>query len=290
MSETPEEKLAKCKEEHAKASNGPGIHFNSPQTPFELVMPGGVQKFPNIYFDMTLLETMKTVTFEWRSTTRKLDLPLLEVVIDQYKPGCLNYSLDDYEIRSYAIPDPYFKFTIGKRHMLKFFYNIENSILQIFIDGVHGLFESLEKFEAGLLHDIVRITGDVHIDAIHVPCDTPLPLPLTVQLGNQQKMLCDIKGKKRENCSKQMSLTLGEHQVMLPLDDEVDKEDVTVKLNRCDDGKFTVTMNDAVVDVLPQENVPSKVTIKGDVDVSWVETGASVDGACNEATNLDKDH
>ncbi|XP_064472456.1 uncharacterized protein LOC135386871 [Ornithodoros turicata] len=285
MYDTPEQQWEKCKKEHSDAEKSPGIHFNRPSTPFQLVMPGGIEKFQSIHFDMTLSEEMTTVSFEWRSTTRKMDLPLLEILIDQYKPGFLNYSMEDYDKHSCAVSDPNFKFTIGKRHIVKLFYDTKDSILVVMIDGAYGLFHTLENFQAGSLHDTVRITGHVSIDAVHVPYDTSLPLPLTIQLepGNHDECLCEIRGKRRTNGSEQMTVTLGKRAISLPIHGKGDTEDVQVKVSRSARGYFDVSFNDKLVEAL--DVIASEATIDGHVDISWVETGTRVQGSASEVSD-----
>ncbi|KAH6927791.1 hypothetical protein HPB50_008625 [Hyalomma asiaticum] len=115
------------KTEFQSAKDKPGIHIYNPKTPVELHLPGGIQKFNDVFMESTFRKDMKTVTFEYWWSAR-MDMPLLELVTEQLRPGVLNYTLDDYELRRYTVPEFNYKFEPGKTHQLQFHLGMEKGM------------------------------------------------------------------------------------------------------------------------------------------------------------------
>ncbi|XP_042147315.1 uncharacterized protein LOC121045649 [Ixodes scapularis] len=196
MYEDPAEVLEESKEEFAEAAKKPGIHLTNPTTPLLFSLPGGLDEFPHVYMEATLRSDVTVATFEWWWTKSQDYLPQLEVQTEQYKPGALNYSVDNFKTRNEAIPDKYFQLNIGQRHLIKFFFDVKDRYLVVKIDGMHALFELIER--DAKRYDQLRITGafDIHVfRALH---EQPLPMPLTVPLTPEELLKggrLQIKGK-----------------------------------------------------------------------------------------------
>ncbi|KAL1435917.1 hypothetical protein MTO96_010687 [Rhipicephalus appendiculatus] len=107
------------KTEFKSIKDKPGIHIYNPKTPVAFHLPGGIQKFNDVYMEATFRKDMKTVSFEYWWSAR-MDMPLLELLTEQLKPGCLNYTLDDYDLRRYVIPEVNYVFEPGKAHAVQF--------------------------------------------------------------------------------------------------------------------------------------------------------------------------
>lgn len=114
------------KEEFKNAETRPGIHIYNPKTPVALHLPGGIQKFNDVFMEATFPKNMKTVSFEYWWSAR-MDMPLLELTSEQYKPGCLCHTLDDYDLRRYEIPETGYTFEPGAAHKIQFHLEMKES-------------------------------------------------------------------------------------------------------------------------------------------------------------------
>lgn len=114
------------KDEFKKAETRPGIHIYNPKTPVALHLPGGIQKFNDIFMEATFPKDMKTVSFEFWWSAR-MDMPLLELTSEQYKPGQLCHTLDDYDLRRYEIPEKGYSFEPGAPHKIQFHLEMKES-------------------------------------------------------------------------------------------------------------------------------------------------------------------
>ncbi|KAL3204544.1 hypothetical protein MRX96_011547 [Rhipicephalus microplus] len=111
----PEFHNEESKTEFKSIKDKPGIHIYNPE---------GIQKFNDVFMEATFRKDMKTVSFEYWWSAR-MDMPLLELLTEQLRPGCLNYTLDDYDLRRYVIPETNYQFEPGKPHALQFHLGME---------------------------------------------------------------------------------------------------------------------------------------------------------------------
>ncbi|XP_065282387.1 uncharacterized protein [Dermacentor albipictus] len=261
------------KKEFQSAKDKPGIHIHNPKTPVELHLPGGIQKFNDVFMECTFRKDMKTVSFEYWWSAR-MDMPLLELITEQIRPGILNHTLDDYDIRRYMIPEVSYKFELGKRHELQFHLGMKEGfpVYSVRIDGRYSLFELLERYADASPYDRFYIKGDLDIKSIRIPYEDPLPVPLSLPLtsaGILKGDLYEIKGKNPRN-AEEFRLVFGDQSLQVPLGAE--HEEFALEVTGEEDGLCTAKLNGVELPGVISKGpfLADRMVLEGDVDFHWV--------------------
>ncbi|KAH7947104.1 hypothetical protein HPB52_007535 [Rhipicephalus sanguineus] len=216
-----------------------------------------------------------------------MDMPLLELLTEQLRPGCLNYTLDDYDLRRYMIPETNYKFEPGEMHQLAVpprhegripallgvgFPEKLKNVFVIRINGRYSLFELLDRFADASPYDRFYIKGDLDIKVIRIPYEDPLPVPLSLPLTSAGILKGDryeIKGKNPRN-AQHFRLVFGDRSLEIPLGPE--HEEFALEVTGEEDGRCTAKLNDVDLPGVISKGpfLTDRMVLEGDVDFNWV--------------------
>ncbi|XP_077485923.1 uncharacterized protein LOC144096991 [Amblyomma americanum] len=269
--ETNEKK--ETRDEFKESETKPGIHLYNPKTPVELHLPGGIHKFRDVFMEATFRKDMKSVSFEhWWSAS--MDMPLLELFTEQYKPGALNHTLDDYYLRRYMIPETTYDFKLGSTHQLQFHLDTDQGVplFSVRIDGKNTMFEILDRFEDASNYDRFFIKGGLDVKVIRAIYEDPLPVPVCVPLSSDGILEGDryeIKAKNPRN-AKQLRLVFGDQSLDVPLNGG--HEEIVLEVTGVERGRCTAKLNGVEIPGAISEGpfLTNRMILEGDLDFHWV--------------------
>ncbi|XP_075552955.1 uncharacterized protein LOC142585819 isoform X1 [Dermacentor variabilis] len=259
------------KKEFQSAKDKPGIHIYNPKTPVELHLPGGIQKFNDVFMECTFRKDMKTVVYEWW-WSKTMDFPLFEVTSEQYRENKLQYYIEDYNTKSKDVGNSDFYYVIGQETRTKFYYDVKDRYLVVRIDGRYSLFELLERYPDASPYDRFYIKGGLDIKTIRIPYEDPLPVPLSLPLtsaGILKGDLYEIKGKNPRN-AEEFRLVFGDQSLQVPLGAE--HEDFVLEVKGEEDGLCTAELNGVELPGVISKGpfLADRMVLEGDVDFHWV--------------------
>ncbi|XP_077541058.1 uncharacterized protein LOC144153280 [Haemaphysalis longicornis] len=259
------------KDEFKKAETRPGIHIYNPKTPVALHLPGGIQKFNDIFMEATFPKDMKTAVYDWW-WSKTMDFPLYEVTIEQFTEGKLQYLLEDYNTKTEAAGNNDFYYNLGEETRTKFLYDVKDRYLVVRINGRYALFELLDRFADATPYDRFYIKGDIDIKVIRVVYEEPLPVPLSLPLTSAGILKGDryqIKGKNPRN-AKEFRLVFGDASLDVPLSAEQDE--VVLDVTGVEDGRCSAKLNGVELPgtVVKGPFLTERMVLEGDLDFHWV--------------------
>ncbi|XP_065282389.1 uncharacterized protein [Dermacentor albipictus] len=268
---TPEYHNEESKKEFQSAKDKPGIHIYNPKTPVELHLPGGIQKFNDVFMESTFRKDMKTVVYEWW-WSKKMDFPLFEVTSEQYTENKLQYYIEDYNTKSKDVDNGDFYYVLGQETRTKFYYHVKDRYLVVRINGRYSLLEPLERYADASPYDRFFIKGDLDIKSIRIPYEDPLPVPLSLPLtsaGILKGDLYEIKGKNPRN-AEEFRLVFGDQSLQVPLGAE--HEEFALEVKGEEDGLCTAKLNGVELPGVISKGpfLADRMVLEGDVDFHWV--------------------
>ncbi|XP_075750411.1 uncharacterized protein LOC142817234 [Rhipicephalus microplus] len=267
----PEFHNEESKTEFKSIKDKPGIHIYNPKTPVALHLPGGIQKFNDVFMEATFRKDMKTAVYEWW-WSKTMDFPLFEVTSEQYREKMLQYYIDDYNTKSKDVGNRDFYYVIGEETRTRFYYDVKDRYLVIRINGRYSLFELLDRFSDASPYDRFYIKGDLDIKVIRIPYEDPLPVPLSLPLTSAGILKGDryeIKGKNPRN-AQQFRLVFGDQSLEIPLGPDL--EEFALEITGEEDGHCTAKLNDVELPGVISKGpfLTDRMVLEGDVDFNWV--------------------